>query len=382
MCSRSLPRTIVLTMMLGVLVVALVRAPAAKAADFYIMVSPDRGPVGTSVVITGYNDPGLGIGQGRTVVWRCDLFGADDRVIAQNVQPNANGWWSVDATVPDNCVTQPNARGESEVWVTAYGNAPVGIFTIGEACPPVLFLGAHGVNEGAEGGAPDEAHWGATVQSVWQLFEQQVPQAWPAAADYPRYDLPLPDPQNPPTIPAFAQAVWNADTATDFYAAGIVGRVVDQWHRCGTKTKVVLVGFSQGAWAVDKALRVMRDGTGPNRDAIGVVAGVGLLGDPAFPPHFCTGSTCRQGIATWGDTVIPDAGMGYHSDADYINNGVDVSHFASLCLSYSDQLRDPVCGVINPLTDFTAANIAVHTDDYAPSGGTERIAKFLAGLVG
>jgi hypothetical protein len=51
----------------------------------------------------------------------------------------------------------------------------------------------------------------------------------------------------------------------------------------------------------------------------------------------------------------------------------------SICVSYSETNRDPICGVRNPVPDLNPTNIAAHLS-YPSSGGTSKIADFLAGL--
>jgi hypothetical protein len=99
------------------------------------------------VTIYGEGNPGLA---DRPVAWICRHTVADDIRIGE-VTANANGSWSIPATVPADRITQPDEAGRSQTWVGVYGNGPETIFTITDApadCPSVLFLGAHGLNEG------------------------------------------------------------------------------------------------------------------------------------------------------------------------------------------------------------------------------------------
>jgi hypothetical protein len=359
---------------LGVLIAQLLSPPSASAADFRIWVGPDRGAVGTQVTIYGQGDPGL---VNRPVVWVCKHLEADDIKIGE-VTADANGSWSIPATVPANCVTQPNEAGESQVWVGVYGNGPQTVFTITDTppdCPSVLFLGAHGINEGAAGGVAGESSWGTAVEKVWTELQPKVSGARSEAGDYPRTVLDLAEVDTPQEVADLPRQISGLETAADEAAAALEIRVITQFVQCGTRTRTVLAGFSLGAWAIDKALRSLSS-SHVGRGALSVVAGAGVLGDPAFPSHFCDISPCRMGLATW-------AGRGYTPDA-YLANGIS-DRFISLCLSYSEADRDWVCGTRNPPVElldgrFRTRGIQVH-NEYDDSGGAKQLADFLAGRV-
>jgi Cutinase len=334
-------------------------ATASETADYIIRVSPDRGAVGDAVTIYGLRDPE----PERTVVWRCDHLGADDRIIGDATADN--GSWEIRSTVPADCVTQPSETGDGQVWLTTYGNSPETFFTITDTpadCPAVLFIGAHGINEGAKGGAPTEAEWGSTIDAVWKHFSQSVPGARAAAGDYPRTQVDLLSLNTP-------LQVRSLQPAADEAAIALETQVIDQFVRCGTRTRIMLAGFSLGGWAVDKTLRSLHRSPA-GRAALPTVAGAGVIGDPAYPQHMC-GVPCREGLATW-------AGLGYSTESTYLDNWL-TSRFMSICVSYSETNRDPICGVRSPVPDLNPTNIAAHLS-YPSSGGTSKIADFLAGL--
>jgi len=375
MQSRSRSIAILVVAALGAFFAPLLGTQSAAAADFHIWVSPDRGAVGTNVTIYGVGDTEPD-GATRTVVWRCDWFppGPPDIVIGQVTI--RNGAWQIDSTVPADCVPQYTEQGEPQVVATVYGNAPFTVFTLTSApadCPEVRFIGAHGINEGAAGGGDGTVpakmayYWGETVQAVWNEFAEEVnattTRARPVAGDYERttVDTPL--------------QIRALQPAADAAGAALETQVIQQFVQCGTRTQIVLAGFSLGAWAVDKALRNLQ-GTPAGQAALTVVAAAGVMGDPAFPPHFCDISPCRMGLAT-------KVGHGYRTDAAYLDNGLP-NRFMSLCLSYSETNRDPVCGVrkvrldFNPLDPATATRIQTHNDYDASGGGATQIADFLA----
>jgi Cutinase len=235
-------------------------------------------------------------------------------------------------------------------------------------CPEVEFLGMHGVNEGAEGGTPDSGHWGATIDDLYSKFKKEIPASTTLTAEavsYPKFVI---DPNFP----------WNIGYikgSTDNAASVLENEIFDFAIHC-TSTRIIIAGYSQGAWAVDIALRAL--GKSPSqiiRFALRSVAGVFLMGDPAWP--YRTETPDRAGLAT-------RAGLGYKTEGDYLNNELSINRFGSMCLSFSDGTFDPICmssaADLNP-TDHTVWNRdrPVH-GKYPSSGGTQIGADFLAKL--
>lgn len=93
-------------------------------------------------------------------------------------------------------------------------------------CPPVLFIGAHGVNEGAVGVTPDEAHWGTTIQHVWNRFHTLVPGAEAKSGGF-RYV-----PVDWPSVQTLAHALSVASQAND-YADELKAQVVGTFRFSG-----------------------------------------------------------------------------------------------------------------------------------------------------
>lgn len=205
-------------------------------------------------------------------------------------------------------------------------------------CPRVVFLGLHGLNEGATGGLPREKFWGRTVDSTWQLFARHYdPSGRPNPAEvqaksvsYPRLTVSLTKPN-----------VGKIDTSTNQAAAVLKKQIKDFRRQCKAKTAIVLVGYSQGAWVVDRTVRLL----GRSKDmtdllALRSIVGVFLMGDPAWPLT-ATASGARAGMATW-------VNRGYWKERDYLNNALSKDEFQSVCLKLSDQRIDPICmGLFN-----------------------------------
>lgn len=374
MHSRPRSRKRLVIAALSVLVAPLLGAPPAAAADFIMWIGPDRGAAGTPVKIYGVNDPAAE----RTVAWVCDWFppGPPNQVIGTVQVTNRS--WMIESRVPEGCVTGYTEGPQGlvpHVTVLAYGgDGAAANFTLTDTpadCPRVLFLGAHGINEGAEGGVAEKEYWGETIESVWSTFEEKVEGERAEAGDYPRYDVDLQSLIDRGSLDALP-AILGLEAAANESAEVLQTQVIDQFVQCGTRTRIVLAGFSLGGWAVDKALRSL-SGSPAGVDALAAVAGAGVMGDPAFPPHFCDISPCRQGAATW-------VGRGYATDAIYFDNGL-ADRFRSMCLSYAENERDPICGSrANPLIDLGPRGIEVH-NEYDESGGTVLMGDFLAGLV-
>jgi hypothetical protein len=268
--------------------------------------------------------------------------------------------------------TQTYSITASPVSVT--GNCTIGpgsyTFTLDVGnCPSVLFLGAHGVNEGSR------TNWGNNVKAMWDAFHKKVPAAVGKAVNYPYIKL-----KWPADFSTIKQAVTLKQSTAEPDAHILETDMFNQFTTCSTRTRFVLAGMSLGAWVVDLALRDL-NGTVAGKLILAQVAGVGLMGDPAFPKHICKTVTgrhgsrrvCRQGVATY-------FGQGYSKQSDYLDNGLSRG-FISLCLSYSDTYLDPVCGMYD-LGSFTKANIALHGSGYQnKSGAAAYLGGVLAGYV-
>lgn len=226
-------------------------------------------------------------------------------------------------------------------------------------CSDVTFLGLHGLGEGSENGTPRSSDWGSTIDGIWTRFHKQVPDAEAKSVEYPRTN-------------ATWENVGKFQPATQTAATQLAVQIISLRYTCAD-TKIVIAGYSQGAWAVDMALRHLADSPYEfNRLALTNVVGVYLDGDPARPYQ---GE--RAGLAT-------RANMGYATVADYVRNGLPDGRFLSDCVSYGDGRFDPIClasaedvATIYPERDPYKRNLTVHFE-YVANGAAQRGADFLA----
>jgi hypothetical protein len=241
------------------------------------------------------------------------------------------------------------------------GFHPTGLNPTPSACPRVEFLGLHGLNEGASGGLPNADHWGPTIQDVWANFRTSgVVEAH--AVDYPRLTVSDND----------LLGSFQILPAADHAAKVLKNQILSIRYYCAS-TRIVIAGFSQGAWSVDRAIREL--GTSPNlfeRLALRSVAGIFLMGDPAWP--FDAPVKDRAGLATLHH-------LGYMTKKDYLNNEVSQNRFQSICLALSDGRFDPICMSHKHETrQMWKREKPVHYL-YPTYAVTKRGADFLAGLV-
>ena len=224
-------------------------------------------------------------------------------------------------------------------------------------CSLVYFFGAHGVNEPR----PGDPKWGTQVNAVWtELVKNLDPNAATGiVANYPEsvVDLPKPEgpglPKGPSPWTTLIDQILSLAPAVNTDAATLAGQMWNTYLAC-PDSSIVVAGYSQGAWAVDKALRIL-SADGPVGTAVlGNVKGVFLMGDPAW-----SYSTPKQlGIASTFN-------LGYGTEAAYLANGIPESHFRSACIG-----PDPICNF--SLSSFEK-NIGVHVYDYTsgnPSAAT------------
>jgi hypothetical protein len=230
-------------------------------------------------------------------------------------------------------------------------------------CPRVQFLGLHGLNEGTAGGNPDAAHWGSTVDDLWKKFRGEFPQSDSIGAQAVRYPMTYVPEQFP----------WNiglVEGPTN-HAADVLQAELLDLHLFCSNTLVVIAGYSQGAWAVDKATRNMSTSADPlTKSSLDSVVGVFLMGDPAWPIQ---GDSA--GLAT-------RFGRGYSTEGEYKDNGISESRFLSQCMRYSDGQSDPVClGPLHPDHERSdwIRDLPVHRQ-YEEGGITQTGATFLAPL--
>jgi hypothetical protein len=234
------------------------------------------------------------------------------------------------------------------------------------ACPAILFLGAHGVDEGSPSGGsqPVIADWGPEVQTVWDAFSANGVDATAEAVNFPEVKVHLPTslgglgfPAGAGALVTFGKQVLSIKPATNAAAEGLADQLWNAYFDCGASTSFVLAGYSQGAWVIDMALRQLVAAGTAGKAVLADTKGVFLMGDPAWPPT--SQDPNREGIATWFS-------QGYGSAQSYLANGV--SNFRSMCVSYPGGHFDPICLGLDPLKSSVAkqalasftANICIH----------------------
>jgi hypothetical protein len=243
----------------------------------------------------------------------------------------------------------------------------------------VRFFGAHGTNEdGPDNAAADHLGMGGTVGRVWSAFGEaaRVPEGadvWPV--DFPRYTVDL-EVKLRSTFEGyaldasqFAFQVQQLEGGADKAARALAEHTWKTYQSCGSRTRYVLVGYSQGAWGIDKFLRG-GGGVVPNPvlpSVLSQVAGVLLIGDPAWPTS--DEWPGLRGIAT-------AAGRGVSGPC--VPTAL-TSKFRSLCVSYAPDVHDSICMFSNDLLKLSPGFDA-HTS-YVDNGMAVEGGKWLASLV-
>lgn len=205
------------------------------------------------------------------------------------------------------------------------------------SCPDIKFFGAHGANEDGPGVVGDRySGVGETVWNIWQEFSKRpdIPGSRVIeAVDFPKspVEIPVQD------VVTFASQIQGLEPGADVAAAALAEQVFDTYVACGDETDYVLVGYSQGAWAIDKALR-QGLAPAPLRSSVEAqVSAILLLGDPVFPigePH-----ADRMGFARWW---LDPPTLGWDISDPYVPTQF-ADRFISTCVSYAGDVYDPIC---------------------------------------
>lgn len=336
-------------------------ATACNPADEYtpcISVQPTSAAPGQSITITGTGYAALPADYEIPITFG---FTPQGDLIADPVE-SSTGIFTVKVTVPTDAprsaTTIETFFGEGTSWAVTIP------FTVTSAptpsCPSLVFLGAHGVNEGSS------SNWGPNIQAVWAAFNKQVPKALGKPVPYGVVPL---DWLHFSTV-GQALALQKQAKAD---AQVLETQMYNQFTTCGTRTRFVLAGYSFGAWVVDLTLRGLNS-TVAGKLILAQIAGAVVMGDPTYPVLDCKTvgiyQHCREGVATY-------FGAGYPKTSQYLSNGL--SNFTAYCLSYSDTRLDPVCGEYGPSSLFNNANIQLHVTGYQTSGLAARLGGVLAG---
>jgi hypothetical protein len=226
----------------------------------------------------------------------------------------------------------------------AWAEDPPGRLT----CTDIKFFGVHGLNEEGPSYPGDELGGvGATVRATWKAFEESSSStsAVLEAVDFPKSTLDFSVPSDERDAITRLQQVLDLEAGADKAAAALSEQIWATYQRCGARTRYVLVGYSQGAWAIDKALRGA-GGLKPVLPAVlELVAGVYLMGDPAWPRSDQWPG--RAGLATLVGRGVSDP---------YRPAGV-ADRFKSVCVTYPGDVHDAVC-----MFDWNLANLQKNLD--------------------
>ena len=232
---------------------------------------------------------------------------------------------------------------------------PQGVDAVDD-CRDIAFIGARGSGESRNGASG----YGGYVERVRDLFEPEVTARGKTFADMP---------VDYPALPVEADAGWSyakdlmsgdslykkgAEVGRDLLSARI--RLINAV--CGDTTKIVVVGYSQGAMSAHMALDELSA-----EDRRNVIA-VEFIADPLRQPGTVDPST---GTAPTGQGVFL-----YYDYVDKVPG--EVPGARSWCLE-----GDGVCAADNALVD-TASDLVfggVHTTGYGTAGVPEQIAALL-----
>ncbi|MGH8920282.1 MAG: cutinase family protein, partial [Actinomycetes bacterium] len=170
------------------------------------------------------------------------------------------------------------------------------------ACSKVVFFGLRGSGEGAD---PDQLNMGETVYSTYQAFERNARAAGIAVTG-----IGL-DESEYPAIPVWSfskeslvlqNVITQSQASVVTGAASLGGKLVPFLAR-DLSTCIVLVGYSQGAWAIGDAL-LTANSTIDER-VLARISGVVLFGDPRLDPtsDIAQGDLGRPGVLR--DPIVP-----------------------------------------------------------------------------
>jgi hypothetical protein len=206
------------------------------------------------------------------------------------------------------------------------------------------FFGVHGTNEkGPEEDVAGDQYAGGVGPEIWKIWlrfsnsnEKPLSKSF-EAVNFPESHVDFPQAY------AWSQATFlyqvsRLEAGANNAAIQLVTQLSDTYAECGNQTRYLVVGYSQGAWAVDLALR-----RGLPSAVESQIAGILLLGDPAYPPN--SPHKDRKGIAV-------SHGQARGVDPPYAPLRFS-GRFVSICVSYDGGVYDPICWFDGNLTHLS-----------------------------
>jgi Cutinase len=225
-----------------------------------------------------------------------------------------------------------------------------------QPCQKNMFFGAHGLDQGSNGTATGPDHWGSAIDQVWNQFKAEQTSSYAESVSFNKITFKYPEKKQFTLYRQLAQVAIETNNAGRGLQAQLVAA-----HAACPDGAIVLTGYSQGAWVIDRALRNLAAASkipvlgAENLATLKQVAGVFLMGDPAWP----------EGVNTSGGSGIINSApfhvasvLQYKTKADYTANGIPSSDFWSVCVS-----GDPICDYDGKQSDI-APRLHIHIDDY------------------
>jgi hypothetical protein len=216
-------------------------------------------------------------------------------------------------------------------------------------CTPILFIGVRGSGE--------PAGLGTTIQDTYNNFVASETQSTSLYV-LPYAASPVPVINRGASVSAFINSV-NAGKVM------LVNYLNTQVAQCPTQ-KIVVAGYSQGGLVVVEAMRTLSVAT------MNHVAGIALLGEPAFDPQFAG----NVGTYSKNDSGIVSTFTSIYKSQSYLPATVS-GKSKSYCLAY-----DPVCNYsIVSLTNCLWSGANCTHNLYVQKGYTRQAGQFLASKV-
>ncbi|MFJ4264874.1 cutinase family protein, partial [Paenarthrobacter nicotinovorans] len=236
-------------------------------------------------------------------------------------------------------------------------------------CKPYLFIGVMGSGQRSEANNSDLL--GTQVRAIRNQFAEEVGSDKIATLglDYPAFPVPIVEEKSLQGIAQYVPGAWQGTLS-------LIWEIEKAAERCPDQ-KIVVAGYSQGAWVIHAALNYM---AAAQSSKLQHVKGVSLLADPLRKPsdamhHFGTATNDGTGIV---NSKIGNVTVGMH---DWMNGVVqkmypqlsDLENVKMSLGGYPGSITGPtisICDLKDPVCAFTLVppgiDVAVHTS-YGPT---------------